>query len=260
MAIETRTLSVGGMSIDLVRKSIKNLHLAVYPPDGRIRVAAPWHVSEDAIRLAVATRVAWINRQRRNFLAQDRQAVRQYISGETHYFLGRGYRLQVTSGGGSYRVRVGGANKIELSVPVEADRDAREQAMLRWHRRELRKRVEVEAGKWSARLGIELPLIGIKQMRTKWGTSNPSARRIWLNLELAQKPPRCISYIVLHELIHFEHRKHGDEFVAKLDVFMPNWRSVRNELNRLPLAFQQFREVRIGGEHEPSDRVRGTSI
>jgi len=178
MAIETRTLSVGGLSIDLVRKSIKNLHLAVYPPDGRVRVAAPWHVSEDAIRLAVATRIAWINRQRRKFAAQDRQTQRQYISGETHYFLGRGYRLQVIARGASYRVRVSGSNKMELSVPTEADRDAREQAVLRWHRRELRKRAEIEAAKWTTRLGIEPPLIGIKQMRTKWGTSNPCARRI----------------------------------------------------------------------------------
>lgn len=245
MDIETRTLSVGGMSIDLVRKSIKNLHLAVYPPDGRIRVAAPWHVSEDAIRLAVAKRVAWINRQRRKFASQDRQAERQYISGETHYFLGRGYRLQLITDGGSYRVRVIGSNKIELSVPAEADRDAREQTVLRWHRRELRKRTQVEAAKWAARLGIELPLIGIKQMRTKWGTSNPTARRIWLNLELAQKHPHCISYIVLHELIHFQHRKHDDEFVANLDVMMPAWRGIRAELNHFPLAYQAWGHVKF---------------
>lgn len=244
MAIETRTLSVGGLTIDLVRKSIKNLHLAVYPPDGRIRVAAPWHVSEDAIRLAVATRVAWINRQRRNFKAQDRQAERRYVSGETHYFLGRGYRLQVTSEGASYRVRLGGSNRIELLVPANADRDARERVMLRWHRRELRKRAEAEAAKWATRLGIEPPVVGIKQMRTKWGTSNAAARRIWLNLELAQKPPRCIAYIVLHELVHFEHRKHGDEFVAKLERFMPNWRSIRDELNKLPLATLPWFEVK----------------
>jgi predicted metal-dependent hydrolase len=236
MDIKTGTISVGGMSIDLVRKSIKNFHLAVYPPDGRVRVAAPWHVSEDAIRLAVATRIAWINRQRRNFKAQERQAERRYVSGETHYFLG----LQLTSGGASYRVRLAGSNKLELTVPTSADRDAREQTVLRWHRRELRKRAELEAAKWSARIGIELPLVGIKQMRTKWGTSNPSARRIWLNLELAQKPPRCIAYIVLHELVHFEHRKHGEDFVAKLDVFMPNWRAVRDELNKLPLAAQPY--------------------
>lgn len=245
MDIETRTLSVGGMSIDLVRKSIKNLHLAVYPPDGRVRVAAPWHVSEDAIRLAVATRIAWINRQRRNFEAQERQAERRYISGETHYFLGRGYRLQVTSSGASYRVRLAGSNKLELAVPAGADRDAREQTVLRWHRRELRKRAESEAAKWAARLGIEPPAVGIKQMRTKWGTSNPSARRIWLNLELVQKPPLCIAYIVLHELVHFEHRKHNDHFIERLNSLMPNWRKTRGELNKLPLASHPRPEIVI---------------
>lgn len=116
--------------------------------------------------------------------------------------------------------------------------------MLRWHRRELRKRAEAEAAKWATRLGIEPPEVGIKQMRTKWGASNAVARRIWLNLELAQKPPRCIAYIVLHELVHFEHRKHGDEFVAKLERFMPNWRSIRDELNKLPLATQPWCEVK----------------
>lgn len=248
MDIETHTLSVGGMSIDLVRKSIKNLHLAVYPPDGRVRVAAPWHVSEDAIRLAVATRVAWINRQRRNFKEQARQAERRYISGETHYFLGRSYRLQLTKGGASCRVRMLGSNKMQLVVPFGADRNAREQAVLRWHRRELRKRAEAEAGKWASRLGVAVPRVGIKQMRTKWGTSVPSAKRIWLNLELAQKPPHCIAYIVLHELIHFRHRKHGDEFIAELDSLMPNWRAVRKELNELPLATQPRIHVPIRAE------------
>jgi predicted metal-dependent hydrolase len=180
--------------------------------------------------------LAWINRHRRSFKAQDRQTERKYVSGETHYFLGRSYRLQVSNEGAAYRVRLRGSNRIEMLVPADADRHDREQVMLRWNRRELRKRAEIEAAKWAARLGIETPEVGIKQMRTKWGTSNPSARRIWLNLELAQKPPHCIEYIILHELVHFEHRKHGDEFVAKLDKFMPNWRAVRSELNRLPLA------------------------
>jgi predicted metal-dependent hydrolase len=245
MDIETQTLSVGGMTIDLVRKSIKNLHLAVYPPDGRVRVAAPWHVSDDAIRLAVATRVAWINRQRRNFLAQDRQSKREYVSGETHYFLGRSYRFQLNGNGTSYRIRVAGSNKIELYTPTGADRHDREQTVLRWHRRELRKRSEIEAQKWAARLGLEMPIIGIKRMRTKWGTSNPLAKRIWLNLELAQKHQHCIAYIVLHELIHFRHRKHDDEFVATLDLMMPNWRKIRGELNQMPLAFQTWGHVQI---------------
>lgn len=210
-----------------------------------MRLAAPWHVSEDAIRVAVATRVAWINRQRRKFLAQDRQSRREYVSGETHYFLGRGYRLQLNQDGGSFRIRVVGSNKIELHTPPGAGRDDREQAVLRWHRRELRKRAEFQAAKWAARLGLDVPLVGIKRMRTKWGTSNPLAKRIWINLELAQKHPHCIAYIVLHEVIHFRHRKHGDEFVAALDLMLPNWRAIKKELNQFPLAFQPWGHVQI---------------
>lgn len=245
MDIEARTITIGGMSIDLVRKSIENLHLAVYPPDGRIRVAAPWHVSEDAIRVAVATRVAWINRQRRKFLVQDRQSKREYVSGETHYFLGRGYRLQLNQDSGSFRIRIAGSNKIELHTPLGANRDDREQAILRWYRRELRKRALVDAQMWAARLGFETPRVGIKRMRTKWGTSNPEAQRIWLNLELAQKHPQCISYIVLHEIAHFKFRKHDEAFLGILDLLMPKWRAIKSDLNQFPLAFQEWSNIPI---------------
>jgi predicted metal-dependent hydrolase len=240
MAIEAHTLSVGGLSVDLVRKSIKNLHLAVYPPDGRVRVAAPWHVSEDAVRLAVATRVAWINRQRRRFLAQARQSERNFVSGETHYFMGRSYRLSMERSGQSYRVKLSGSNHMEFKVPADADRDACERALSRWYRRQLRQRAELATAKWAGRLGIDQAVVGIKRMRTKWGTCNAAGQRIWLNLELAKKPPHCIDYIILHELMHFLHRSHGDEFVTAISRLMPQWRSIREELNRLPLAHETW--------------------
>lgn len=240
MATEARTLTIGGMPVDLVRKEIKNLHLAVYPPDGRVRVAAPCHLSEDAIRLAVATRVAWINRQRRRFLAQERQSKRAFVSGETHYFLGRGYRLIVDRGGQSYRVMLVGSNRLEFRVPAMADRDACDRALGRWYRRELRCRAIAATNRWAERLGIEPPTVGIKRMRTKWGTCSVSGGRIWLNLELAKKPPHCIEYIVLHELVHFQHRNHGEAFVQAMSGLMPHWRSVREELNRLPLAHETW--------------------
>lgn len=240
MATETQTLTVGGMSIDLVRKSIKNLHLAVYPPDGRVRIAAPWHVSEDAVRLAVATRVAWINRQKRKFLAQSRQTERLFVSGETHYFLGRGYRLLVDRNGRSYRVKLAGGNRLELKVPSDANQASCERALGRWYRKQLRQRAETATAKWADRLGIAKPTVGIKRMRTKWGTCNAAGNRIWLNLELAKKPPHCIDYIILHELVHFQHRTHGEAFVEAISRLMPHWRSIRAELNSLPLAHESW--------------------
>lgn len=233
---------MGGMPIDLVRKSIKNLHLAVYPPDGRIRVAAPWHVSDEAIRLAVATRVAWINRQRRRFLAQARQSKRDYVSGETHYFLGRGYRLRLNCGGSGFRFAIKG-NLIVMTAPMSADREARERAMQRWYRRELRRRAEPQLAKWATRMEVDLPLLGIKRMRTKWGTCNPSGLRVWLNLELAKKPLRCIDYIIVHELAHLIERTHGERFVAILDRYLPHWSSIRDELNAAPLADEVWQTI-----------------
>ncbi|WP_430386721.1 M48 family metallopeptidase [Blastomonas fulva] len=240
MAIETQTLTIGGMSIDLVRKSIKNLHLAVYPPDGRVRIAAPWHVSDDAVRLAVATRVAWINRQKRKFLAQARQTERRFVSGETHYFLGRGYRLVLLRNANSYRIKLTSGNRLELRTPAEADQTSCERALGRWYRKQLRQRAEVSTSKWANRIGIDCPAVGIKRMRTKWGTCNPAGQRIWLNLELAKKPPHCIDYIVLHELLHFQHRTHGEAFVETISCLMPNWRSIRAELNSLPLGHETW--------------------
>ena len=240
MATETQTISVGGMSIDLVRKSIKNLHLAVYPPDGRVRIAAPWHVSEDAVRLAVATRVAWINRQKRKFLAQARQTERAFVSGETHYFLGRGYRLILDRNAKSYRIKLTGGNRLELKVPADANQVSCERALGRWYRKQLRQRAEASTVKWAEKIGIDRPAVGIKRMRTKWGTCNPAGQRIWLNLELAKKPPHCIDYIILHELLHFQHRTHGEAFIEAISRLMPNWRSIRAELNSLPLAHETW--------------------
>jgi predicted metal-dependent hydrolase len=240
MAIETQTLSVGGMSVDLVRKSIKNLHLAVYPPDGRVRIAAPWHVSEDAVRLAVATRVAWINRQKRKFLSQARQTERAFVSGETHYFLGRSYRLLVDRNGQSYRVQLTGGNRLELKVPSNANLASCERALGRWYRKQLRQRAEAATAKWADRLGITPPTVGIKRMRTKWGTCNAAGNRIWLNLELAKKPSHCIDYIILHELVHLQYRTHGEAFVKAISRLMPQWRSIRAELNSLPLAHESW--------------------
>ena len=88
MNIEARQITVGGLRVDVVRKPIKNLHLGVYPPHGRVRVAAPLSVSDEAVRLVVVTRMGWIKRQRAKFDAQSRQSARTYVSGESHFFLG----------------------------------------------------------------------------------------------------------------------------------------------------------------------------
>jgi predicted metal-dependent hydrolase len=238
--MSTEALDIGGLRVELVRKAIKNLHLGVYPPDGRVRVAAPPTVSDDAVRIAVVSRMGWINRQRAKFLGQARQSERDYVSGETHFHLGQRYRLRLIEQPGPSQVRLTSDRRLELKVPAGSDRGFRERVVQRWQRELLRERSQTLTVEWAARLSMEPPAIGIKKMKTKWGACNPAANRIWLNLELIKKPPECISYLVLHEITHLIERNHGDAFVAFLDRHMPDWRTLRDELNVAPLAHEEW--------------------
>jgi predicted metal-dependent hydrolase len=243
--MNTESLDIGGLRVELVRKSIKNLHLGVYPPDGRVRVAAPPTVSDEAVRLAVITRMGWINRQRDKFLRQARQSERDYVSGETHFHLGQRYRLRLIERPGTSKVRLTSDRRIELMVPKDRSREFRERVVQRWQRELLRERGQALTIEWAARLGVEPPAIAIKRMKTKWGACNKAGKRIWLNLELIKKPPECISYLVLHEITHLIERNHGDAFVAFLDRHMSNWRTYRDELNAAPLAHEDWLETPI---------------
>ena len=240
MSIEERQITVGGLRVDVVRKPIKNLHLGVYPPHGRVRVAAPLAVSDGAVRLAVVTRMGWIKRQRAKFDAQPRQSERAYVSGESHYFLGQRYRLNLIEGARFGHVHVRNSRSLDLHVRNGSDIGVRERVFLDWYRGELRSRIAPLIDKWASGMEIQAPAWGIKRMKTKWGTCNIEARRIWLNLELIKKPPQCLEYIVVHELAHFFERNHTDRFATFMDRLLPQWRALRDELNAEPLSHEEW--------------------
>jgi len=240
MTTEPRRITVAGITVEVIRKDIKNLHLGVYPPHGRVRVAAPLLVSDDAVRLAVVDKLAWICRQREKFQEQPRQSLREMVNGESHYFLGQRYRLRVMEREGAPRVAIRGLDTLELSVRPGSTREQRERALQNWYRQELRFRVPTLLVRWQARLGVLASHWGIKRMKTQWGSCNPDIRRIWLNLELAKKPEGCIEYIIVHELMHLLERHHNDRFVALLDEHFPAWRHYRAELAGLPLAHEEW--------------------
>lgn len=242
MSIEAHRITVGGLRVDVVRKAIKNLHLGVYPPHGRVRVAAPLAVSDDAVRLAVVTKMGWIKRQRAKFSAQARQSERAYISGESHYFLGQRYRLHLVEGARAGHVRVRSSRTLELHVRLGGDLTAREGVFNRWQRAELHSRLGPIVEKWAEVIGVPVPTWGIKKMKTKWGTCNSQARRIWINLELIKKPLPCLEYIVAHELAHLIERNHSERFVSIMDKALPNWRLLRDELNAEPLSHEDWSE------------------
>ncbi len=240
MSIERHQLIVGGIHIEILRKGIKNLHLGVYPPDGRVRVAAPLRVSNEAVRLAVIGKLGWIKRQRARFEAQPRQSPRQLVGGESHYFLGRRYRLRVTLQDEAPRVVRRGGKSIELRVRLNSSTAQREAVMRKWYRAELTKLVPPLLSKWGPLLGVHADDWRIKQMKTRWGTCNVKARRICLNLELAKKSPQCLEYIVVHELIHLLEASHNERFVALMDKHLPDWRSRRATLNAAPLGHETW--------------------
>ncbi len=231
---------VNGITIDVVRKNIKHLHLAVYPPEGRVRVAVPLLIDDEAVRLAVISRLSWIKRQQAKFLAQERQTVREYVSGESHYFQGRRYLLRVIYEDTPPKVRIHGTKHIEMIVRPGSDTLKRQRVLLNWYRVQLRQQIPPLIAHWEGVLGVQCAEWGIKQMKTKWGTCNITARRIWLNLELAKKPTRCLEYVVVHELVHLLERYHNARFIHLMDTHLPNWRALRDELNREPLAHEDW--------------------
>ena len=230
--------------MEVVRKDIKNLHLAVYPPNGRVRVAVPLRLGDEAVRLAVVSRLGWIRRHQNRFERQERQSEREMVTGESHYIQGQRYRLDVIEHDGPPAVSLPNNTTLKLRVRPGTDRDKREAVLHRWYRQLLREQIPPLIAKWEPEIGVTVAEWRIKRMRTRWGTCNIEARRIWLNLELAKKPASCLEYILVHEMVHLLERHHNDRFKELMDRLMPRWRQYRDELNRSPLGHEDGWEKR----------------
>ena len=229
---------VNDIKIDVVRKDIKNLHLAVYPPSGRVRIAAPLKVDDEAVRLFAISKLSWIKKNQAKYINQDRQSERKFISGESHYFKGQRYILNVVYHTGYPKVRIRNKKYIDLQVKYGYTAMQRENVMTNWYRKSLKEQIPALIEKWRKVVGVDDVQWEVKKMKTKWGTCNREAKRIWLNLELAKKPERCLEYIIVHEIVHILERNHTERFVAIMDKTMPQWREYKKELNQFPLAHE----------------------
>ena len=189
--------------------------------------------------MAVIGKLRWIRRQQAKFQTQARQSEREMVTGETHYLLGRRYRLLVTYHDGITEI-VTNRSTIELRIRGTLDARQRERALQRWYRRHLKELVIPLIEKWQRALGVQLVEYRVKRMKTKWGTCNAKARRIWLNLELIKKPIECLEYVIVHELAHLIERHHNDRFISILDEHLPRWRFFRDTLNSTPLAHEDW--------------------
>ena len=228
-------ITVANIKIDVVKKDIKNLHLAVYPPTGRVRIAAPLRTNDEAIRLFAVSKLGWIKRHQRTFVSQDREVAREFVSGESHYLNGKRYLLQVIEHDSAPKVELQ-HKKIELYVRTGSTSKQRATILNDWFREQLKNQIPELIEKWEGKMQVKLNAWGVKQMKTKWGTCNIESKRIWLNLELAKKPQRCLEYIIVHELVHLLERHHNDTFVSHMDKYFPQWKVCKKELNNLPVS------------------------
>jgi len=228
-------LLLGDIPVDVVFKDIKNVHLSVHPPAGRVRIAAPAGMTLDTIRLFAISKLGWIKRQQTCQRAQERETPREYIERESHYLWGKRYLLHVIEGASRSYVAIDHRN-IELGMPKGACTDKRRSILDSWYRQQLREAASSRITLWQDRLGVEVDRFFIQRMKTKWGGSSPQRRTIRLNLELAKKDIECLDYVILHELAHFIVPNHSEGFISLLDRHMPNWRHVRKHLNDLPLG------------------------
>jgi predicted metal-dependent hydrolase len=228
-------LTLGNIDIEVEQKDIKNIHLSVYPPNGRVRIAAPERMDLDTIRVFAISKLQWIKNQQEVLQNQEREPKREYLNRESHYFFGKRYLLKVHQVDAAPKVELDHKH-IHLYVRPNASTEKRAEVMDEWHRTELKKIVPKLITKWEKRIGVKSNDYGIKKMRTKWGSCNTEAKRIWLNLELAKKPKECLEYIIVHELVHLLERSHNERFVKFMDEFMPKWRFHRDELNRIPYS------------------------
>ncbi len=238
MPISSELIRVADLEVEVVRKDIENLHVGVYPPSGRVRVAAPGFMADEAVRLAVVSRLPWIRRKRRQIGNQPRQSRREMVDGETHHVWGRGYRLRLVAGS-RRRVELKG-DRLELQAPEGADSELRERRLADWYRAQLKLEAAPAIERWAQAMGVAEPSWRVQRMKTKWGSCNAERRRILLNLELAKKPPQCLEFVVVHELAHLLERTHSDRFFGLMDRLMPDWRTRREVLNREPLAAEDW--------------------
>lgn len=227
------SIVISDISIEIIKKNIKNVHLSIHPPEGRVRLAVPEKMNDEAVRLFAISKLSWMKKQRSKFKSQDRQSTREFLSGESHYFLGTRYLLNVIKTTGKQHVELLGKKYINLYVRGNSTKEKRERVMSGWYRSQLKKIVPEYIEKWEENIGVKVDEWGVKLMKTKWGTCNEEAERIWLNLELAKKNPRCLEFIIVHEMVHLLERNHNERFKAYMDKFLPNWKSVRDELNDL---------------------------
>lgn len=232
-------LQVGDLTVQVVYKDIKHVHLSVHPPVGAVRIASPLRMELETLRVFAITKLEWIRQQQRRIQGQVRQTPREFIDRESHYVWGKRYLLRVEEHSAPPTVELR-HSALVLRVRANTPSDQRDQLLDAWYRQQVREAVDPLLARWQPMLGVVAKGYGVRRMKTKWGTCNTLTRSLLLNSELAKKPPICLEYIVVHELVHLLEPSHNARFVGLMDQYLPGWRSHRDELNRLPVRHEEW--------------------
>src|SRR5690606_11211552 len=231
--MKVEKFKIGGVEIEVAFKAIKNLHLSVHPPEGRVTISSPHFYDLEKVKIYAVTKLGWIKKEQRKFQMQAREDERLMITRESHYLFGERYLLEVAEGRRN-NVKLKG-KKMILTVTDTADRDLKRKTLYHFYRRELRKKLEIFIPRYAQNMQVGAPPVKIRTMKTKWGSCASDQGRVWFNVELAKKPVACIEYVVVHELVHLLERHHNKRFVLLMDRFYPAWRTQKKLLNELPL-------------------------
>jgi len=232
-------LQLGDITVDVVLKDIKNVHLSVYPPAGRVRISAPLRMSTDTIRVFALSKLGWIKQQQKKLREQARETPREYLERESHSVWGKRYLLTITESDRPPMVELQ-HNQMCLTVRPGTDANKREAIVEGWYREQLKQAVPSVIARWEPVIGVSVERFYAQRMKTKWGSCSPGIHSIRLNTELAKKPRQCLEYIVVHEMTHLLEPTHNSRFIGLMDGFMPQWQVYRDELNRLPVRHEQW--------------------
>ena len=225
---------LGDIVVDVALKNIKNVHLSVYPPTGGVRVSAPVRMSIDTIRVFAVSKLDWIKQQQKKLREQERESPREYLDRESHYVWGKRYLLKIRESDGPSSLELE-HGRIVLRLPSGGVKGKKETLLEAWYRDQIKVAVPPLLARWQPLIGVKVQRIFVQRMKTKWGSCNQKACTIRLNTELAKKPPECLEYIVLHEVMHLLEPTHNERFGALMDQFMPMWQFARHRLNTLPV-------------------------
>ncbi len=233
------TLKLGAITVDVVKKDIKNVHLSVYPPTGKVRISAPLRMDVETIRVFAVSKLSWIKKQQQKVTEQERESPREYVERESHYVWGKRYLLKVVEEDSRPQIELRHSEMV-LQVRPATSTERRREILDEWYRGQLRAAVKPLITKWEPVMGVKVNRVFVQRMKTKWGSCSRASGNIRLNTELAKKPPECLEYIVVHEMAHIIEPTHNNRFLDLMDRLMPAWRFYRQQLNRLPVRHENW--------------------